>query len=226
MNLLTKGVLRRLSCVLALVGLALSTSLTAGAAQAGTTSLKDAETSVTSPQQKYSFLTQDIFEAKQNGSFSSYLKEYESDSRRLRDRLGKYGTNSKNREPISAQRSRIGYWTIKTSTHDYQGRYVPTRWGDNSLGYTKMVNKHNLYDVDLINAVIAGRGDLIDVSGDRYTYRGHIVGSGVHVAIRVVTDRGYCTRMGCTPDNAVVGSITGYCEGYTRCPDFVNHVVN
>lgn len=120
------------------------------------------------------------------------------------------------------------YWTILTSTHDWDGRYSPTRCGDSTIGWSKACYYHNFCEFKTINLTIAGKGDLIDTSGTRYTYRGHAVGyynGGYYdVTLRVVVDRSKTTAQGSTPDGSVVGTITAYCEGYTECPNAVNNL--
>lgn len=116
-----------------------------------------------------------------------------------------------------------GYWTVLTSTHDEQGHLVPTRNGDSTIGFTKMVELHNLTDLTTVNDVISGAGDIIGEAGTRYTYQAWVIGDDhPDTAVRVVGDQSHTTAKGTTPDGDPVGSITGYCVGYTLCPNYVN----
>ena len=118
------------------------------------------------------------------------------------------------------------YWDILASTSDAGGRYVPTRCGDSTIAWKKACQTHNFCSLSLINKVIAGTGDLIDIASTRYTYQGHILGTvnGVYldITLKVVTDRSTTTAKGKTPDGKVVGTITAYCVGVTVCPAVVN----
>jgi hypothetical protein len=120
------------------------------------------------------------------------------------------------------------YWTILTDTRDTSNRYVPTRCGDSTIAWEKACGAHNFCDYTLFNRTINGAGDLVDVSGTRYTYQGHVVGwlNGVYydITTKVVTDRSFSTARGTTPDGHVVGTITAYCVGMTYCPNAVNTI--
>lgn len=87
---------------------------------------------------------------------------------------------------------------------------------------------HALCSFNVINWTIAGSGDLVDVSGTRYTYLGHVVGWYLNnyydVQVRVVVDRSESTARGWTPDGRIVGTITAYCVGASTCPAAVNTI--
>ncbi|MCX5206090.1 hypothetical protein OG897_32345 [Streptomyces sp. NBC_00237] len=117
------------------------------------------------------------------------------------------------------------YWnkTVKCSANDQDGRVIPTRWGNGELGWNHFSGKHNIRRCDFLNAPIGWKVDK--VNGANLTYYGNAANPRygtlkITVVVRYArktADGRYDAGKG-----QVIGVITAYCNGMTKCPNWVN----
>ena len=116
------------------------------------------------------------------------------------------------------------YFGLILLPRDEQGVEVPIRNGDETLGFAKACTKHNFCSLMAMSSTIRGSGDKQSPEGPRVVYRGHVVGDGYDVVLRVVVDTSTFSRRGAPLDGRPIGVITAYCEGSLRCPDVLNEM--
>lgn len=113
---------------------------------------------------------------------------------------------------------------VLTSTTTWDGYYAPTRQGSSRFGYDKACGYHNVCAFKIFNA--GYQGYCKEPAGTRCVYKTYIVDSNfnIRMIIRIIYDRSNTSMYGRTSDGRSVGTINAYCEGYTRCPSWVNEV--
>ncbi|WP_228978529.1 hypothetical protein [Streptomyces sp. DH12] len=116
------------------------------------------------------------------------------------------------------------YWnkSKKCEQKDWDGRVVPTRFGNGELGWNHFSGKHNIKKCKVVNGPLNGKPDK--VSGARLEYWGYAINGGRQVKIVVVVQ--YAQRTADRRYNAgtgqKIGVITAYCQGMNKCPNWVN----
>lgn len=91
---------------------------------------------------------------------------------------------------------------------------------DAGFGRAKHLEKHNMY-VHVVGVIVAGpnHSSAGGSSGQAYAYADRDVNGGVQqIKIYAVYD----TRI--LSDKRSFGIVTGYCVGYTKCPQWVNEI--
>ena len=108
--------------------------------------------------------------------------------------------------------------------HDWAGNDTPTRNGDYSnFGYLKGTVAHNLFTLTAYWAAYSGfpKGSS---GGNRLYVAWLIVNGQPRLQVNVAASPSTSSMYGQTPDRRPVGTVTGYCVGYTYCPDYVNTI--
>ncbi|KWW97886.1 hypothetical protein TH66_21005 [Carbonactinospora thermoautotrophica] len=113
------------------------------------------------------------------------------------------------------------WWHIRHATRDWNNRDIPTRQGNSNFGYQKTCGKHNMCSPRAIEAPYHGYPD--ETQGTRNVYYGYVLVNGrPRIKLKSVADTSQRTALGNTPDGRPVGTLTAYCMGMERCPDWVN----
>jgi hypothetical protein len=119
------------------------------------------------------------------------------------------------------------YWTIQwPPDHDYAGHLIPTRCGDSSFGFTKIVDRHGLVNISIIQRLYQQYPTARQ--GLKLMYDGVVAERGslnVVLGMRAVVDLvGFSkARLEHSPDGLILGTNTVYClTGATLCPAWVN----
>jgi len=141
---------------------------------------------------------------------------------------------------------------VLRQVNDNHGRQVLLRRGyydaavNQGFGYDKMDKKHNLSDAGVALAVVNNPGQsgiqhgpdsdddaAAGSAGDRWWYRGvwqhrqctadhrECTGPLEQIVVRVIVE---FEPWASAPQHGEIGLITAYCEGMTRCPDWINHL--
>lgn len=120
------------------------------------------------------------------------------------------------------------WWTIIWDYKDLRGTTTPVRLGDNKLGYSHYAQRHNLTSSKPIKAAFqTHKPDK--ASGARLEYISwatDMSNGSVRLQVRVIVQAATRTDDGKyrTPDGKNVGVITAYCQGYNKCPAWVNKI--
>lgn len=109
---------------------------------------------------------------------------------------------------------------------DLRGVSTPVRIGNEAdLGWEHYAGRHNLTSRTPIHAAFQTHKPDKDL-GARQEYISYAVDpkGRIHITIRVIVQAATRTddRRYATSDGKNIGVITAYCEGYDRCPDWVN----
>lgn len=122
------------------------------------------------------------------------------------------------------------WYTIEWSDTDRRGTYVPTRFGNNSLGYLHYSGpaQHNLITQAPFR-VIRNTTNPIVSQGAHLEYQAlltNLSNGSIQLKVRIVVQAASRTDDGqwITPDGRNIGTITAYCEGYNQCPSWVNQL--
>ncbi|UQW99364.1 hypothetical protein [Streptomyces sp. RerS4] len=117
------------------------------------------------------------------------------------------------------------YWnkTVKCNATDPDGRKIPTRVGNGELGWNHFSGAHNIRKCALVNIPLQGNVDKVD--GANIQYWGW-ASNRAHGRVKIVVKVRYARktvdkRYDAGPGN-VIGVITAYCNGMTKCPGWVN----
>jgi hypothetical protein len=112
---------------------------------------------------------------------------------------------------------------IKCQANDREGRVIPTRIGNADLGWNHFSGKHNIRKCDLLNIPIGGNVDKVD--GHNLQYWGW-ASNRAYGRVKIIVKARYARK---TDDNVydsekgnVIGVITAYCQGFAKCPKWVN----
>ncbi|MDH6462282.1 hypothetical protein M2302_002460 [Micromonospora sp. A200] len=120
------------------------------------------------------------------------------------------------------------WWTIIWDYKDLRGTTTPIRLGDSKLGYSHYAQRHNLTSSKPIKAAFqTHKPDK--ASGARLEYISwatDMSNGSVRLQVRVIVQAATRTDDGKyrTPDGKNVGVITAYCQGYNKCPAWVNKI--
>lgn len=111
---------------------------------------------------------------------------------------------------------------------DKRGTYVPTRFGNSDLGYSHYSVRHNLRTSSPFRVIRNTSKPIVD-QGAHLEYQAlltNMSNGSIKIKIRIVVQAANRTDNGKwrTPDGKNIGTITAYCEGVTKCPDWVNQV--
>lgn len=119
------------------------------------------------------------------------------------------------------------WWTVQWAPDvDGSGRVIPTRCGDSTFGWTKIVTKHGIVNMTLVQRLYQQQPTKI--VGTQLEYDGFVVQSSdlsVVLPLRAVVETtGYSLRRGeSSPDGMILGTNTVYClTGATLCPAWIN----
>jgi hypothetical protein len=119
------------------------------------------------------------------------------------------------------------YWTPQwTPDRDWSGRIIPTRCGDATFGWTKIMTKHGIVNVTLVQRLYQQQATKI--IGTQLEYDGFVIQRSdlsVQLPVRAVVETtGYSLRRGeSSPDGMIMGTNTVYCmTGQTLCPFWIN----
>lgn len=121
----------------------------------------------------------------------------------------------------------FAWYSISFADNDNAGRDLPTRHGNNDLGYVHYSGPHNLIAIGPVRAAYRNNWPDSGASyGSHFEYQSYLTDSwgNIYVRIRVVNEQNSVSGDGRyhTPDGRPLGTITAYCEGVNRCPDEVN----
>jgi hypothetical protein len=123
-------------------------------------------------------------------------------------------------------RHQQGDWsTILWDESDLRGVSTPVRVGNVDLGYQHYAGPHNLTSRYPIHAAFQTHKPDKEFGAHLEYISWAVDSSGsVHLTVRVVVQAATRTDDGryITHDGKNIGVITAYCEGYDRCPDWVN----
>jgi hypothetical protein len=128
-------------------------------------------------------------------------------------------------EPGGGSGSATPWWTVLYSYSDTKKNHIFVRYGNSSLGYQHFAGPHNLRNRKVFEALMTTKP--VKTTGAKLDYQVWIGDPSkgrptekVHIASwqAARTDDGKFT----TPDWGYVGVITAYCEGKTKCPDYIN----
>jgi hypothetical protein len=122
-------------------------------------------------------------------------------------------------------------YTIMWTDKDLSNRKVPTRLGNGDFGYNHYVRPHNLYTAKPFRAIGAAHRGVVE-QGAHVEYQAIVTQyqpprpPRATMKIRIVTQLATRTddRRYTSPDGKYIGTITAYCEGVNRCPDWVNAI--
>jgi hypothetical protein len=119
------------------------------------------------------------------------------------------------------------YWTPQWAPdRDWSGRIIPTRCGDATFGWTKIMTKHGIVNVTLVQRLYQQQATKI--IGTQLEYDGFVIQRSdlsVQLPVRAVVETtGYSLRRGeSSPDGMIMGTNTVYCmTGQTLCPFWIN----
>jgi hypothetical protein len=119
------------------------------------------------------------------------------------------------------------YWTPQWAPdRDWSGRIIPTRCGDATFGWTKIMTKHGIVNVTLVQRLYQQQATKI--VGTQLEYDGFVIQRSdlsVQLPVRAVVETtGYSLRRGeSSPDGMILGTNTVYCmTGQTLCPFWIN----
>lgn len=96
------------------------------------------------------------------------------------------------------------------------------------FGFDKVFHKHNITNDDVVRYVVGGPIKVENAGNGRWIHWGSfdrrdcgLTGCTVleTVGVKVVIDY---SNWGLAPERGMLGINTAYCEGYVRCPDWVN----
>ncbi len=126
------------------------------------------------------------------------------------------------------RQNRSDWSTILWDESDLRGVSTPVRIGNEAdLGWEHYAGRHNLTSRTPIHAAFQTHKPDKDL-GARQEYISYAVDprGKIHITIRVIVQAATRTddRRYTTGDGKNIGVITAYCEGYDRCPDWVNKV--
>ena len=128
---------------------------------------------------------------------------------------------------VPAHGGSCSYWTLQWAPDiDGSGRRIPTRCGDTTFGWTKIVTKHGVTNMTLVQRLYQQQPTKI--VGTQLEYDGFVVQSSdlsVVLPLRAVVETtGYSLRRGeSSPDGMILGTNTVYCmTGATLCPVWIN----
>ncbi|MFB7598233.1 hypothetical protein [Streptomyces sp. NPDC056160] len=114
--------------------------------------------------------------------------------------------------------------TVKCHQKDWDGRNVPTRTGNSELGWAHFSGRHNIRTCRIVNAPLNGKPDKTDGRGG-LEYWGYAF-DGRHAQVKIIV-KAQVTRR--TQDKRydagkgqMIGVITAFCKGMTKCPDWMN----
>ncbi|MCX5394044.1 hypothetical protein [Streptomyces sp. NBC_00094] len=139
-------------------------------------------------------------------------------------------------ESSEAASAAPGWATVKFNSTDRRGKVVPTRVGNNELGWKHFSSPHNITNPDVVKKIIGGTSNPT-TSRDkphRLVYDGALVAKGGLLDpprkianIRIIVQYHWQTadnRYSLSDRNAKIGVITAYCRSVprNRCPDKVN----
>lgn len=123
------------------------------------------------------------------------------------------------------------WWSVMYGTKDRRGKYIPIRLGDSNLGYRHYAARHNILKYQPFHAAMQTSRPDVEI-GAHAEYLALMVDSSLHVTqtlrfiVQLATHTDESPPKYRTPDGAVIGVITGYCENRkhtaNRCPDWVN----
>jgi len=112
--------------------------------------------------------------------------------------------------------------TVKCEQKDWDDRAVPTRAGNDELGWRHFSAPHNIKKCKIVNAALDGEVDK--KKGNRLEYWAYAWNDNKRVKVilivqysRKTTDGRYDAGRG-----KKIGVITAYCQGMDRCPDWLN----
>lgn len=119
------------------------------------------------------------------------------------------------------------YWTPQWAPDvDGSGRLIPTRCGDTTFGWTKIMLKHGVTNMTLVQRLY--QQQPTKVVGSQLEYDGFVVQSSdlsIVLPVRAVVETsGYSLRRGeSSPDGMILGTNTVYCvTGAPLCPVWIN----
>jgi hypothetical protein len=116
-------------------------------------------------------------------------------------------------------------WYTRDWTHrDLAGRTLPTRHGDNNLGYLHYSQPHNVITERPTRTAYQDNSPNV-ILGTHLEYLASVTnGASIQITFRAVQEQSNMTsdRVYRTPDGTPIGTITAYCDGMQRCPDFIN----
>ena len=119
------------------------------------------------------------------------------------------------------------FWTVQWAPDiDGSGRRIPTRCGDTTFGWTKIMTKHGVTNITLVQRLYQQQPTKI--VGTQLEYDGFVVQSSdlsVVLPLRAVVETtGYSLRRGeSSPDGMMLGTNTVYClTGVSMCPVWIN----
>ena len=128
------------------------------------------------------------------------------------------------------------WYEIYVAYRDRSNRDIPVRQGYSDLeahgvdagafGFN-----HACFDHNLCNYVVFQKGFTQEsgtsVGSNRYQYELYLVDSNLNIDVDILlvqTQNRTDYEGETTPDGRPIGLITGYCRGYTNCPEAVNEV--
>lgn len=118
------------------------------------------------------------------------------------------------------------WWEILWQQTDKRGRNIPTRYGNSALGFSHYADNHNLYTSAPFK-VISNTTKPYYESGAKIEYLALAVQTGnasIKMKILIAAQAATSTddRKWKTSDGKYIGTITAYCMGVTKCPNWVN----
>lgn len=120
------------------------------------------------------------------------------------------------------------WWSIIWDYHDLRGTSTPVRWGSEELGYAHYAQPHNLLSNKPIQAAFqTHKPDKAVGAHLEYIALAVDPANGtIYLTIRVIVQAAIRTDDGKyrTPDGKNIGVVTAYCEGHTVCPAWVNTI--
>jgi hypothetical protein len=128
---------------------------------------------------------------------------------------------------VPTQTGVCSFWTVQWAPDiDGSGRRIPTRCGDTTFGWTKIMTKHGVTNITLVQRLYQQQPTKI--VGTQLEYDGYVVQSSdlsVVLPLRAVVETtGYSLRRGeSSPDGMMLGTNTVYCmTGVSLCPVWIN----
>ncbi|WP_217231223.1 hypothetical protein [Streptomyces anulatus] len=112
--------------------------------------------------------------------------------------------------------------TVKCQQEDWDSRVIPTRAGNDELGWRHLSGPHNIRKCRVVNAAL--NGEVVKKKGNRLEYSAYAWNDDKRVTVIVIvqysrktTDGRYDAGRG-----KKIGVITAYCKGMNMCPDWIN----